>query len=242
MIAPRPIWRRRSSEIPEAVARLLDRDRCRARRGSARSIASATGCRRHRARAARPTMPPPTSNISARSCRPSGRLARAVDRLDLRAPLRLAGSVVVSVSQSGKSPDIVASGGGAQGRRASPIAIVNDAASPLAARPMRRCRLHAGVERSVAATKTFLASAVALAALVAEWRGDKAMRRAVHGAARLSHGARCDWMELARPVLVEAAIGLYPRPRPVLADRQRGGAEVQGDGGAACRGLSGAPR
>jgi glucosamine--fructose-6-phosphate aminotransferase (isomerizing) len=95
------------------------------------------------------------------------------------ARLRLAGGVMVSVSQSGRSPDIVSLQASARSSGALAIAVVNDAASPLAEEADIVLPLHAGVERSVAATKTFLASAVVLAAIVAEWQGDNELRAAL---------------------------------------------------------------
>lgn len=97
------------------------------------------------------------------------------------APLKLDGAVVVSVSQSGQSPDIVALQAAARAAGAFSIAVVNAESSPLAAGADAVVPLGAGVERSVAATKTCLASAAALAALVAEWRDDPALRAAVAG-------------------------------------------------------------
>lgn len=95
------------------------------------------------------------------------------------APLRLKGAMVISVSQSGESPDIVALQAAARRAGAFSVAVVNEVASPLATTAEAVIPLHAGVESSVAATKTCLASAVALAALVAEWRDDAALREAV---------------------------------------------------------------
>lgn len=97
------------------------------------------------------------------------------------APLRLKNAVVVAVSQSGQSPDIVALQAAARAAGAFSIAVVNEVASPLAAAADAVIPLHAGLEASVAATKSCLGSAVALAALVAEWRDDAALRQAVRG-------------------------------------------------------------
>jgi glutamine---fructose-6-phosphate transaminase (isomerizing) len=125
-----------------------------------------------------------------------------------RAPLRLSGSVVVSVSQSGRSPDIVALQAAARQAGALAIAIVNDETSPLAGDADAMLPLHAGAERSVAATKTFMTSAVALAALVAEWRGDDAMRRAVAALpSALAEALSVDWSAM-EPAL-EAAQSAY---------------------------------
>ncbi|MDR3494699.1 MAG: SIS domain-containing protein [Ancalomicrobiaceae bacterium] len=95
------------------------------------------------------------------------------------APLKLKGAVVVSVSQSGRSPDIVALQAAAKAAGAYAIAVVNVAGSPLAEGADATLPLHAGPELSVAATKSFLSSAAALAALVAEWKDDAGLRSAV---------------------------------------------------------------
>ena len=96
-----------------------------------------------------------------------------------KAPLKLRRAVVVSVSQSGQSPDIVALQAAAREAGAFSVAVVNQAASPLARTADVVIPLHAGEERSVAATKSCIASAAALALLVAEWRQDATLRGAV---------------------------------------------------------------
>ena len=87
------------------------------------------------------------------------------------APPRLDGALVVGVSQSGQSPDIVAvlEEGRRQGRPT--LAITNDGASPLAAAADHVIELHAGAERSVAATKTYTAQLAVMALLAAAWSG-----------------------------------------------------------------------
>ena len=70
------------------------------------------------------------------------------------APLRLKGAVVIAISQSGRSPDIVAMQRTAKDHGAATVAFVNDAASPLARGADALLCLHAGPERSVAATKS----------------------------------------------------------------------------------------
>ncbi|HEX6290721.1 MAG TPA: SIS domain-containing protein [Herpetosiphonaceae bacterium] len=82
-------------------------------------------------------------------------------------PPRLSGALVVGISQSGQSPDIVAvlEEGRRQGRPT--LAITNDAASPLAAAADHVIELHAGQERSVAATKTYTAQVTVMALLAA---------------------------------------------------------------------------
>jgi glucosamine--fructose-6-phosphate aminotransferase (isomerizing) len=94
-------------------------------------------------------------------------------------PLRLDRAAVVTVSQSGKSPDIVNAARAAVQAGAVTVALTNDLASPLAqavAHPLDIC---AGPERSVAATKTFVTSVVAGLKLLAEWTGDAALSQAL---------------------------------------------------------------
>ena len=132
------------------------------------------------------------------------------------APLRLPGAVVLSVSQSGQSPDIVVLQAAARQAGALAIAVVNDAASPLAAAADVVLPLHAGVERSVAATKSCLVSAVILAALVAEWRGDAALRAAVRQLPdTLARALAADW-SAALPVLTGAASAYVVGRGPAL--------------------------
>ncbi|GLS20931.1 glucosamine--fructose-6-phosphate aminotransferase [Labrys miyagiensis] len=95
------------------------------------------------------------------------------------APLRLKGAVVISVSQSGKSPDILALQSAAREAGAFAIAVVNDDTSPLAAQADAVLPIHAGVEKSVAATKTCLSSAAVLAALLSEWHQEKSLQQSV---------------------------------------------------------------
>jgi glutamine---fructose-6-phosphate transaminase (isomerizing) len=120
------------------------------------------------------------------------------------APLRLTGAVVISVSQSGKSPDIVALQAAAREAGAFAIAVVNDDTSPLAMQADAVLPLHAGVERSVAATKTCLTSAAVLAALLSEWHQDEALLQSVRTLPRAFEAAlSADWSS-ALPVFEKA--------------------------------------
>ena len=71
-----------------------------------------------------------------------------------RQRLKMTGGALVSVSQSGRSPDIVAMQQAAKSAGALTIALVNDETSPLAHEAGFLLPLHAGPERSVAATKS----------------------------------------------------------------------------------------
>src|SRR5712692_10021183 len=89
-----------------------------------------------------------------------------------KAPPRLAGALVVGISQSGQSPDIVAvlEEGKRQGRPT--LAITNDGTSPLATTADHVVELHVGPERSVAATKTYTAQLAVMAVFAAALSGD----------------------------------------------------------------------
>jgi glucosamine--fructose-6-phosphate aminotransferase (isomerizing) len=81
-------------------------------------------------------------------------------------PPRLAGALVIGISQSGRSPDVVETIAAARRAGSPTLAIVNDAESPLARAAADVLPLHAGEERSVAATKTYTAELAAVALLV----------------------------------------------------------------------------
>jgi glutamine---fructose-6-phosphate transaminase (isomerizing) len=89
-----------------------------------------------------------------------------------RAPLRLGGAVAITISQSGLSPDIVAMKQAAKQAGATTIAFVNDPTSPAARGADALLPLHAGEERSVAATKSMIASLVAGLSLAGRWSED----------------------------------------------------------------------
>lgn len=90
-------------------------------------------------------------------------------------PPRMDGALVIGISQSGQSPDIVSvvAEGWRQGRPT--VAITNDVASPLAQAAESVIPLHAGSELAVAATKTYTASLAAMALFSAQLAGDGAL-------------------------------------------------------------------
>ena len=91
-----------------------------------------------------------------------------------RRPPRLDGALVVGVSQSGTSPDVVGvlAEASAQGRPT--VAVTNTPGSPLAAEADHLLPMHAGEERAVAATKSYVNSLAARALLSAGLEGDPA--------------------------------------------------------------------
>ncbi|MEO3749252.1 SIS domain-containing protein [Streptomyces sp. B6B3] len=80
--------------------------------------------------------------------------------------------LVVAVSQSGGSPDLVASTTAAREAGAITLAVTNNAGSPLAAASEFHVDVLAGPERSLPATKTYTAELLALYLLVQGLRGE----------------------------------------------------------------------
>jgi len=118
---------------------------------------------------------------------------------------RLRGTLVLGLSQSGRSPDIVEYVEAARASGAHTVAITNDPASPLARRAGTTLLLRAGPERSVAATKTYTAQLTLLSLLVGAMAGD---RRLLDGHRRL-------------PELVAAALAREPAIRETAAAYRR---------------------
>ena len=85
------------------------------------------------------------------------------------APAHLRDTAYIAISQSGKSPDILAAVDSARRAGAFTVGLVNVADSPLACRVDVCIPLHAGPEKSVAATKSYIATAAAIVQLVAAW-------------------------------------------------------------------------
>ena len=93
-----------------------------------------------------------------------------------KSPLVTQGTLAISISQSGQSPDVVEPITYFRDGGATTVALVNDAESPLAQAAAWAMPLHAGKEQSVAATKSFITSLVAGARLVAEWQDDPELK------------------------------------------------------------------
>ena len=89
-------------------------------------------------------------------------------------PPQLDGAVVIAISQSGESPDVVSVLAEARRQGRPTLAITNEVDSPLARTSECVLRLHAGRERAVAATKTYLNSVAAVALLSAAIGDDSA--------------------------------------------------------------------
>jgi glucosamine--fructose-6-phosphate aminotransferase (isomerizing) len=124
------------------------------------------------------------------------------------APLKAKNAVCIAISQSGRSPDLLASVSSLKSAGAWVLALVNDTTSPLAELADELFDLAAGPERSVAATKSFIASLSAIANIVAEWSDDGSLRRDLAGLPSLLREAReLDWSALVEGL--EHASDLY---------------------------------
>lgn len=88
-------------------------------------------------------------------------------------PPSMKGQCVIGISQSGASPDVIAVIEEAKAQGAMTVAITNDAGSPLASAAEFVLPMLAGRELSVPASKTYLASLVALALISAAIAPDR---------------------------------------------------------------------
>ena len=108
--------------------------------------------------------------------------------------LHMKGQPFILISQSGKSPDLLLSAEAARKAGALVIAFVNDVGSPLASLAEIVVPLHAGPEKSVAATKSYIATLAAFAHLVGQWTGDKELQSAVDALPNtLENAWAADW-------------------------------------------------
>ncbi len=110
------------------------------------------------------------------------------------APLIAQNALAIAISQSGQSPDLIDTLNYFRAGEARTVALVNDASSPLAQAAEWCMPLHAGAELSVAATKSFIASLVASARLIAHWGADAALMAAIDDLPdTLTLAANSDW-------------------------------------------------
>ncbi len=111
-------------------------------------------------------------------------------------------ALVVGISQSGRSPDIVAVLDEARRQGALTVALTNDAASPLAETADHVVDLRAGPEKATAATKTYTAELLAAALL----------------SAALDPPAAEETADLASlPALIDGALTAEPQARDLAA-------------------------
>ena len=100
----------------------------------------------------------------------------------------------LAISQSGRSPDLVAAAEAARRAGATVVALVNDEHSPLAQESEFVLPLCAGPELSVAASKSFIAALAAVLQMVSAWTEEPALLRCEQEAPELLAQAwELDW-------------------------------------------------
>jgi glucosamine--fructose-6-phosphate aminotransferase (isomerizing) len=120
----------------------------------------------------------------------------------------LEGVMFLAISQSGESPDLVATAEAAKTAGAYVVALVNAEASPLARTAHLALPLCAGSETSVAATKSYIASLAAIVHLVGHWMDDNALLEALDAAPdQLDKAWLLDWTAAA--AALQSVAGLY---------------------------------
>ncbi len=123
-------------------------------------------------------------------------------RLDLK------GALFVTVSQSGRSPDLLRLTEAAKAGGALVVGFVNDETSPLFSLCDVAIPLCAGPEKSVAATKSYIASALAFLQLAAHWTDRADIKKAVSQAPEaLETAVGLDWWPALQAL--EKAQSLY---------------------------------
>ncbi|CDZ39936.1 Glucosamine-fructose-6-phosphate aminotransferase [Neorhizobium galegae bv. officinalis] len=190
--------RKEIDEIPEAAARLLD--------GSAAELAAAGRALREKDPAFLITIARGSSDHAATfikyaveltAGRPVASLGPSLASI-YGAKLKLDGGAAIAISQSGKSPDIVAMTEAAAKAGAVTVALTNTLPSPIASASAHAININAGPELAVAATKSFVNSIVAGLALLSEWVGDEALKAAIRDLpGHFEKAVKLDWSALA---------------------------------------------
>ncbi|CCE98199.1 glucosamine-fructose-6-phosphateaminotransferase [Sinorhizobium fredii HH103] len=190
--------RREIDEIPEAAARLLDR--------SATALAAAGAALRAKDPAFLVTIARGSSDhaalflkyaIELQAGRPVASLGPSLASI-YGAELKLGGAAAIAISQSGKSPDIVAMAEAATRAGAVSIALTNTLPSPIAEACSHPLDILAGPELAVAATKSYVNSIVAGLAVLGEWTGDAGLKRAVADLPnQFAKAVKLNWQDFA---------------------------------------------
>src|SRR5690348_4686811 len=129
-----------------------------------------------------------------------------------RKPLSLRNALFIVISQSGRSPDLVAATESARASGARTIAIVNTVPSPVAEAAEFVISIEAELEHSVAATKTVIGSMAAGAELIAELADDGTLRSAIDRLPeRLDRAALLDWSEISADLADACAVFVASR-------------------------------
>jgi glucosamine--fructose-6-phosphate aminotransferase (isomerizing) len=159
------------------------------------------------------------------------------------APLVVHGQLALALSQSGQSPDLVETMAKLRDAGATTVALVNCVPSSLAEACDTVVPLGAGEERSVAATKSYIAMLAAAARLVAHWRDDHRLLDAlITLPERLAQATRADGtavLELLAPatraLVVGRGLGLAVALEAALKLKETSGIQAEPFSGAELR-------
>ena len=235
--SPTRRWRARSAKPPRPSGASSRTWRGRWRAGRPARAAAAAGRRHLRARqlgACRDLRQAPDRALSRRSRSPRRRPTSPASmaggcgsRTSCFSPSRNRDGATISSSwrTSAKSAGALT------------VAIVNATDGPLAAACDIVLPMGAGPERSVAATKTFVATLAALLRLTAAWTGDAALDGAIERAAGAAGRGRRARLERRRRRAGRHEQPGHHRPRADARHRARGIAQAEGDLQPACRGV-----
>jgi glucosamine--fructose-6-phosphate aminotransferase (isomerizing) len=161
-----------------------------------------------------------------------------------QAMLDVKNTLAIAVSQSGRSPDLLAALQSLQAQGAMTTSLVNDQQSPLAATTQWTFGLQAGVEKSVAATKSFIASLAVGARLVGTWEkeshGASALLRALDSLPEaLVAASRLDWsvavdifQHTDRAMVLGRGLGLSIAQEAALKLKETSGLQAEAFSGA----------
>jgi len=128
-----------------------------------------------------------------------------------RARLNLQGCLVVGISQSGEAPDVIEYVAHARERGALTLAITNNPQSPLAQASHLHLWVHAGEERSVAATKTYTGTLGVIYLLSHALKGASDAPDKLHAAAEMMEQA------LQQEAVIQQAVDRYRYVRECVA-------------------------
>ena len=121
----------------------------------------------------------------------------------LQTPWQVPGCLALAASQSGSPPDVIAMLQALQAGGAQTAALVNVVPSPLANACQHLLPVQAGEEKSVAATKSFVATVVLGLHLLAHWNDDCRLQEALKALPeKLEQAAHADWsaaVEVLKP-------------------------------------------
>ncbi|MBZ9994145.1 SIS domain-containing protein [Mesorhizobium sp. BH1-1-4] len=193
--------RREIDEIPEAASRLLDRSaKDFARVGTALRVKDpafvvtiARGSSDHAALFLKYAIEL-TARLPVASVGPSLASIYGTE-------LKLGRGAAIAISQSGKSPDIVAMADAATRAGATSMALTNTLPSPIADACSHALDILAGPETAVAATKSYVNSIVAGLAVLSEWTADAALKRAVADLPKhFAEAIKLEWNDFAADV------------------------------------------